>query len=60
MEATAIGNVLLQAIALGHLGSLASLRQVVRDSFVLQTFEPIAPEVWQAAYQRFIGFNLAI
>jgi rhamnulokinase len=54
-EATAIGNVLLQAIALGHLGSLAALRQVVRDSFVLQTFEPIAPEAWGAAYQRFIG-----
>jgi rhamnulokinase len=54
-EATAIGNVLLQAIALGHLGSLAALREVVRDSFVLQTFEPIAPEAWRAAYQRFIG-----
>jgi rhamnulokinase len=59
-EATAIGNVLLQAIALGHLGSLAALRQVVSDSFTLQTFEPIAPETWGAAYQRFIGFNLAI
>src|ERR1700730_4269752 len=54
-EATAIGNVLLQAIALGHLGSLAALREVVRDSFVLQTFEPIGPEAWKAAYQRFIG-----
>jgi rhamnulokinase len=55
-EATAIGNVLLQAIALGDLGSLAALRQVVRDSFALQTFEPISPEVWGAAYQRFIEF----
>jgi rhamnulokinase len=53
-EATAIGNVLLQAVALGHLGSLAALRQIVRDSFALQTFEPIAPESWGAAYQRFI------
>jgi hypothetical protein len=26
----------------------------VRDSFALQTFEPIAPEAWGAAYQRFI------
>jgi rhamnulokinase len=55
-EATAIGNVLLQAIALGDLGSLAALRQVVRDSFALQTFEPISPEIWGAAYQRFIEF----
>ncbi len=59
-EATAIGNVLLQAIALGHLSSLAALRQLVRHSFALQTFEPIAPEIWRAAYQRFIGFNLTI
>jgi rhamnulokinase len=55
-EATAIGNVLLQAIALGDLGSLAALRQVVRDSFALQTFEPISPEIWGAPYQRFIEF----
>jgi rhamnulokinase len=54
-EATAAGNVLLQAIALGHVGSQATLRQVVRDSFTLQTFEPIAPEAWRAVYQRFIG-----
>jgi rhamnulokinase len=53
-EGTAIGNVLLQAIALGHLRSLAAVRQAVRDSFALQTFEPVAPEAWGAAYQRFI------
>jgi len=54
-EATAIGNVLLQAVATGHLESLTILRQIVRDSFALQTIEPIAPESWGAAYQRFIG-----
>ena len=57
VEATAIGNVLIQAIALGHVESLAALRQIVRDSFVLKTFEPNAPERWQDAYQRFIGLN---
>lgn len=58
VEATAIGNVLIQAVALGHVESLAALRQIVRDSFILQTFEPNAPEGWQAAYQRFIGLTL--
>jgi rhamnulokinase len=57
VEATAIGNVLIQAIALGHVESLAALRQIVRDSFALQTFEPNATEDWQAAYQRFIGLT---
>ena len=33
VEATAIGNVLMQAIALGQLGSLAEARAVVRTSF---------------------------
>jgi rhamnulokinase len=57
-EATAIGNVLLQAIALGHIDSLASLRQVVRDSFALQTFEPLEAQSWHAAYQRFLELTL--
>jgi rhamnulokinase len=58
VEATAIGNVLIQAVALGHVESLAALRQIVRDSFILRTFEANAPEGWQAAYQRFIGLTL--
>jgi rhamnulokinase len=55
VEATAIGNVLIQAVALGHVESLAALRKIVRDSFALRTFEPNELEGWQAAYQRFIG-----
>lgn len=57
-EATAIGNVLLQAIALGHIESLAALRRVVRNSFTLQTFEPLEAQSWQTAYQRFLELTL--
>ncbi len=39
-EATAIGNVLIQAIATGRLTGLPQLRQVVRESFGLSTFHP--------------------
>jgi len=39
-EATAIGNVLVQAIAAGALKNLAEGREVVRRSFALDTFEP--------------------
>ena len=53
VEATAIGNLLLQAVTLGHLESLAALRQTVRASFTIQTFEPAAADAWQAAAQRF-------
>jgi rhamnulokinase len=40
VEATAIGNALLQAIALNELGSLADLRVVVRSSFPIETYTP--------------------
>jgi len=53
VEATAIGNLLLQAIALGHLASLAELRTVVRDSFPVSTYQPTNAAIWTAAYNRF-------
>jgi rhamnulokinase len=57
-EATAIGNVLIQGIALGHLQSVKDLRTIVRKSFALQTFQPIDAVGWQSAYQRFNAMNL--
>jgi rhamnulokinase len=56
VEATAIGNVLLQAVGLRLLGSLADAREVVRQSFELRTFTPQSPDRWHEAYQRFLGF----
>jgi len=52
-EATATGNVLLQAIALGHLKDLDELRAVVRASFEVTVFKAQQPEVWTKAYERF-------
>ncbi len=53
VEATAIGNVLVQAIGLRLLGSLAEAREVVRRSFEVKTFTPHNHDGWQAPYQRF-------
>lgn len=53
VECTAIGNVLIQALALGHLPSLAALRDVVRQSFALQTYQPQDAAAWDTAYSRF-------
>lgn len=52
-EATAIGNILVQAIALGHLGSLIDLRRVVRRSFPITTCQPHNASAWQNANERF-------
>lgn len=40
VEATVIGNVLLQALTLGHLSSHEELREVVRNSFPVTVYEP--------------------
>lgn len=40
VEATAMGNLLVQVRAHGELGSLAEIRAVVRDSSEVRTFEP--------------------
>ncbi len=57
VEATAIGNVLVQALGLGVLGSLADAREVVRHSFEVRTFTPRRPEDWHAPYERFRAFR---
>lgn len=56
VEATAIGNVLVQAIGLGLLNSLADAREVVRRSFEVRTYDPKDPQSWQGPYNRFLGY----
>jgi rhamnulokinase len=53
VEATAVGNVLLQAVALGHLESLQALRDTVRRSFEQKRYLPRRQEEWAAAFARF-------
>jgi rhamnulokinase len=53
-EATALGNVLLQARAAGDIGTLSEIRAVVRASAELTTFEPRDTLAWDAAYARFL------
>ncbi|MCA9046433.1 MAG: rhamnulokinase, partial [Planctomycetaceae bacterium] len=53
IEATALGNVLIQARATGDIGSLSDIRKVVRNSVKLERFEPQQSAAWDAAYERF-------
>ena len=53
VEATAIGNILVQAIALGHIPNLQAGRAVVRASFTPQTYNPTPSAAWEDAYARF-------
>jgi rhamnulokinase len=53
VEATAIGNVMLQAIALGLVDSLEQAREVVRRSSEMKVYEPRSTEMWEPAWERF-------
>jgi rhamnulokinase len=53
VEATAIGNILMQALGRGQLGSIADLRTVVARSFPVTVYEPRDTAAWTAATSRF-------
>ncbi|HVS47284.1 MAG TPA: FGGY-family carbohydrate kinase, partial [Candidatus Dormibacteraeota bacterium] len=53
VEATAIGNVMLQAIALGLVESLDEARDLVRRSTAVRAYEPRSTEMWEPAWERF-------
>ena len=55
IEATAAGNVITQAMALGHIGSLEEGRRIVRNSFDVATYEPAGGAEWEEAYSHFLA-----
>jgi len=59
VEATAIGNLLIQAMALGRIKDLEEMRKIVRDSFALALYEPHPSPDWDAAYDRFLQLKQA-
>jgi rhamnulokinase len=52
VEATAAGNILMQAIALGHIDSLAHARAIVRQSFNPDFYTPGPQTQWDISYAR--------
>lgn len=54
VEATVLGNLLVQARTAGELGTLADLREIVGASSSLTSFEPRDSARWNEAYPRFV------
>ena len=52
-EATAIGNIMLQALSSGKAQDVSSMRKLVAQSIPLKTFQPQDAETWTEAYARF-------
>jgi rhamnulokinase len=55
IEATALGNILVQARAAGHLGSVAQMRELVSTTCELDRYEPAADRRGAAVYERFLA-----
>ncbi|MBQ2896699.1 MAG: rhamnulokinase [Clostridia bacterium] len=53
-EGTAIGNLLIQAYALGEVKDLKEIRDVVRNSVPLEVYEPANKDAWDKAYEEFL------
>jgi len=53
VEATSIGNIIMQLYALGEIHSLAEGRALVRRSFETKIFEPENTGAWNNAFVRF-------
>ena len=52
-EATALGNILMQARAVGEVDGLWAMRAIVDRSVDVRHFKPADAEVWNEAYARF-------
>jgi len=53
VEATAIGNVMMQAVAARSVSSIAEAREVIRGSFELEEYAPSGNSAWDDAFGRF-------
>lgn len=55
-EASAVGNILMQAVGSEELQNEQEVREVVRNSFVPKIFMPEQAEEWEAKYREFCSF----
>ena len=55
-EATAMGNIMLQAKAAGIVSSKEEIRQIIRNSVQLEKFEPEETALWESNYNKYLSF----
>lgn len=55
VEATAMGNVLIQLMAQGEVEDLSHAREMVRASEKISYFEPKDTDEWEKAYEKYIA-----
>lgn len=60
VDASAIGNILVQLIGHKEIRDIAQGRELVRNSFHFVQYDPVDKTRWREAYQEFLdSFHLA-
>jgi rhamnulokinase len=52
-EATALGNIAMQMVGIGAVGSIDDARDLIARSFPFEVYEPADPAPWDRAYSAF-------
>ena len=53
-EATAVGNILMQAYGTGEIRSLQEIRNLVKDSFNIAAYKPQGTKIWEEKYAAYL------
>ncbi len=53
IEATALGNIAVQMMALGELSDISEARAVIKNSFDIKSYTPDGADEWDKAYAKF-------
>ena len=53
IEATVIGNIIMQAIGMGDIKNLGEGRKIIRNSFTIDCYEPMDVEIWNEQYKKY-------
>jgi sugar (pentulose or hexulose) kinase len=53
VEAAALGNAMVQAVATGHIKNLTEGRAALRQSIELRSYEPAHADDWRQAFERY-------
>lgn len=56
-EASAVGNALLQAYAMGETASLKEMREIAGNSFGTEEYRPVNTQKWQRQYKKYVELS---
>ena len=56
-EGTAFGNIMVQAKAVGLVGDIWEMRRLIKNSLVLERYDPQDKDAWDAAYEKYLNLT---